>query len=78
MAMVARPIQHLFVVPAVRPHHRRHGRCHELGGGCMATMGSIDLREAMISMGHPQAPGEERLIGAQPDLRRMLQTWGIR
>ena len=38
----------------------------------------IELREAMISLGHPQPPAEERLIGAQPDLRRMLRTWAIR
>ena len=38
----------------------------------------VDLREAMISTGHPQPSEEERMIGAQPDLRRMLQTWGIR
>jgi len=36
----------------------------------------MDLRAALVSTGTPQAGGEH--IGPQPDLRRLLWTWGVR
>jgi len=38
----------------------------------------IELRAAMISTGHPQPESESQHVGPQPDLRRLLRTWGIR
>ena len=37
-----------------------------------------DLRAAMRSTGHPQAGDASKAIGPQPDLRRLLRTYGIR
>lgn len=38
----------------------------------------IDLRAAISSTGTPQAEGSGEHIGPQPDLRRLLWTWGAR
>lgn len=38
----------------------------------------MDLRAAMVSTGTPQATGDTNHVGPQPDLRRLLRTWGTR
>ena len=38
----------------------------------------MELRAALASSGHPQPDTDTEPIGPQPDLRRLLRTWGIR
>ncbi len=38
----------------------------------------IELRAAMTSTGHPQTGNLDQWVGPQPDLRRLLRTYGIR
>ncbi|MGB0641258.1 MAG: S8 family serine peptidase [Myxococcota bacterium] len=37
-----------------------------------------ELRAAMVGTGMPQAEGDDRHIGPQPDLRQFLRVWGVR
>lgn len=38
----------------------------------------LELRAALVQTGTPQPPDDPFLIGPQPDLRRLLRTWGLR
>jgi subtilisin family serine protease len=43
-----------------------------------APWNPVELRAAMVSTGTPQPSEEAQHIGPQPDLRRLLRTWGVR